>query len=224
MLRMSVRDEKQLSASSFQLLVKMQKQNQSKKMLEPKTLKLTASGGFTLMEMIVSIALFSFVMLAATTVLLSVIDANHKAQGLKNTINNLSLSLESIARNLRTGSAYIGLAPGAPCPSNGFKAISYTNQDGLNTIYQITNSAIEISRNGGSFTKMTSPEVLIDRLCFYISGTSLTDTLQDQQPTVLITVGGTVSPNSTAGVKLKTRSRFDIETFITQRLPDVPRS
>ena len=56
------------------------------------------TAGFSLAELIVSIALFSFVMLATSSVLLSVVDADHKAQGLKTAIDNVSLSLESMSR------------------------------------------------------------------------------------------------------------------------------
>src|SRR3989338_8650434 len=176
----------------------------------------STQSGFTLIEMIVSIALFSFVMLATTTVLLSVVDANHKAQGLKTSINNLSLTLESIARNLRTGSSYvIGPSQGA-CPLSGRTSISYTDQYGLNVIYQQSGGSIEISKGGTSFAVMTAPEITIERFCFYVNGQ---DPLDPLQPKILITAGGIVNIASAAGARTKTTSRFDLQTLVSQRLP-----
>lgn len=178
------------------------------------------SAGFTLIEMIVSIALFSFVMLATTTVLLSVVDANHKAQGLKTTINNLSLTLESIARNLRTGSFYtIGPDQGT-CPPLGRTSIGYIDQYGSNVIYQQSGGSIEISKGGSAPAVMTAPEITIERFCFYVNGQ---DPLDPLQPKILITLGGVVNIATVAGARTKTTSRFDLQTLVSQRLPDVPR-
>ena len=189
--------------------------------LEPRSLNLEASAGFTLIEMIVSIALFSFVMLAATSVLLKVVDANNKAQGLKTTMNNLSLVLESMARNLRTGSGYTQLNNNDACSSGGEDNIGYIDQRGSNTFYLWNAGGIEISRGGsGNYARMTAPEVTIDRMCFYVSGQVSADFFQ---PKILMTVGGVVSLSSAVGAKTKTTSRFDIQTTISQRFPDVAR-
>lgn len=173
------------------------------------------------MEMIVSIALFSFVMITTTSVLLSVVDADHKAQGLKTTINNVSLTLESVARNLRTGFSYstTGFLQGG-CPAGGTQGVSFTNQYGSNTRYQLTGGTIQVAKAGGNFVSMTAPEITIDRFCFYVLGASPTDALQ---PKILVTVGGVVNIASAPGARTKTTSRFDIQTLVSQRLPDVPR-
>jgi hypothetical protein len=43
----------------------------------------------------------------------------------------------------------------------------------------------------------------------------------DIQPRILITLGGVVSASTAPGAKVKTRSRFDIQTLVSQRFPDV---
>ena len=182
---------------------------------------------FTLVEMLVSIAIFSFVMVATTSVLLSVVDANHKAQGLKTAIDDLSLALESMTRNLRTGSQYvdvIGPFSSGNCQSPGQTGIMFVGHDGVSTQYYLQGNAIEISKQNqvtGNYSPsdMTAPEIKIDRLCFYISGADPNDKVQ---PRILITLGGVVSPTTVAGAQLKTTSRFDIQAFVSQRLPDVP--
>ena len=62
--------------------------------------------GFTLVEMIVSLALFSVVAVIAIGALLKVIDANDKAQSIQSAVTNLNFALESMSRDLRTGTDY----------------------------------------------------------------------------------------------------------------------
>lgn len=63
--------------------------------------------GFTLVELIVSITLFTSVMFIATGALLSIVNVNKKAQAQQSAINNVNFALENMARNIRTGSTYI---------------------------------------------------------------------------------------------------------------------
>lgn len=59
--------------------------------------------GFTLVEMIVSLAIFSVVAVIAIGALLKVIDANKKAQSIQSSVTNLNFAMESMSRDLRTG-------------------------------------------------------------------------------------------------------------------------
>lgn len=62
--------------------------------------------GFTLIEMIVSIAIFTIVALVAVGALLKIIDANKVSQSQQTVINSMDFTLESMSRELRTGSNY----------------------------------------------------------------------------------------------------------------------
>ena len=62
--------------------------------------------GFTLIEIIVSLGIFTVVAVVAMGAFLKVIDANKKSQSLKTAINNVNFALESISRELRVGSNY----------------------------------------------------------------------------------------------------------------------
>ena len=64
------------------------------------------SRGFTLIEMLVSLALFMVVAVIAVTALLKIVDANRKSQTLQDTVNNINFAMDSITRELRVGSAY----------------------------------------------------------------------------------------------------------------------
>lgn len=62
--------------------------------------------GFTLIEIIVSLAIFAVVAVVAAGSFLKVIDANKKAQTIKTAVNNLNFILESMSREIRMGSNY----------------------------------------------------------------------------------------------------------------------
>ncbi|MEI6296366.1 MAG: type II secretion system protein [bacterium] len=62
--------------------------------------------GFTLIEMMVSISIFSIVMVVVIGALLLLSDANKKAQAVRAVVDNLNFAIEDITRNLRTGKDY----------------------------------------------------------------------------------------------------------------------
>lgn len=168
--------------------------------------------GFTLIEMLMSVAVFTVVALIAAGALLAIADANRKAQAFKSVVNNVNFALESVARNLRTGSSYssTGFARGN-CLSGYTSGISFTSQEGVTVTYYLNGTQIVRTVNGGKPIGVTAPEVTVNRFCFLIEGTDAGD---DIQPHALMLVGGVMR----AGTKLE--SRFDIQTFITQRLLD----
>lgn len=62
--------------------------------------------GFTLIELMVSIALFTTVALIATTALTSIQKVNVRVQNVRTVMDNLALSLETISFEVRQGSNY----------------------------------------------------------------------------------------------------------------------
>lgn len=62
--------------------------------------------GFTLIEMIVSLGVFSVVALASVGALLMLIGANQRLQGEQSVMTNLSFALDSMTREIRTGTHY----------------------------------------------------------------------------------------------------------------------
>ncbi len=66
----------------------------------------TQHKGFTLVEMIVSLGIFTVVALIAIGAFLKITDANKKSQSLKTAINNLNFALESMSREMRVGANY----------------------------------------------------------------------------------------------------------------------
>jgi prepilin-type N-terminal cleavage/methylation domain-containing protein len=183
---------------------------------------LSKKEGFTLIEILVSLSIFSLVVVVAAGALLTAMDGNRKTQGLKSVLNNLNFALESITREVRVGSEY-GCDP-ADCE----KTLTFTSSDGKLIMYKFNftdNSTdgpggdhpnptgqIFKSVDGGDAYEVTAPEVKIEDVHFYIEGESSGDS---EQPKVFMTVNGY------AGVKLRNRSHFNLQTTITQRLRDV---
>jgi prepilin-type N-terminal cleavage/methylation domain-containing protein len=66
----------------------------------------TSQQGFTLIEMIVSLAIFSFVITIAVGALLMLMNTNKQLQGEQSVMTNLSFALDSMTREIRTGTFY----------------------------------------------------------------------------------------------------------------------
>lgn len=70
------------------------------------------SRGFTLVEMIVSLAIFSIVAVVALGALMKIIGANKKAQTLQSAMTNINFALESMSREMRVGSKFACILSG----------------------------------------------------------------------------------------------------------------
>jgi len=68
--------------------------------------KVSGNRGFTLIEMIVSLALFTVVAVVSIGALLKIMDANRKSITLKTVTNNINFALESMTREMRVGTQY----------------------------------------------------------------------------------------------------------------------
>ncbi|OGI25004.1 MAG: hypothetical protein A3E38_00020 [Candidatus Moranbacteria bacterium RIFCSPHIGHO2_12_FULL_54_9] len=185
--------------------------------------------GFTLVEMIVAVALFAVVMVVCVGALLSLVNANRKAQALQSVMNNLNIALDGMVRSVRMGSDYngsvgcAGNAGGGPhdCPS-GSSSLSfqpYGNVPGGQPwIYSFVHDGngigrIEKSVEGHAAIPVTAPEVSIDEMYFYVVGTVHPDATQ---PKVVIVINGSAgAPGSSA------RTTFHIQATAVQRVLDL---
>jgi prepilin-type N-terminal cleavage/methylation domain-containing protein len=64
------------------------------------------TNGFTLIEIIVSLAIFSVVAVIAIGALVRVTSANRQAQAIQSGVNNISFVLDDISREMRVGTGY----------------------------------------------------------------------------------------------------------------------
>lgn len=194
--------------------------------------------GFTLIEILVSVAIFAVVMLIALGALLAMSESDRKAQTLKSVINNLNFSIDSMSRTIRTGQNYhCNIAQGSiqsprDCnsASNSFALLSST---GATVVYRLENAnrtlcvqpsgavgCIVRSLDGGaSYVPITAPEVVVSSLQFIVVGAESAAI----QPKVALFVSGSVAAsgntNNCTGTSAGTTC-FTLQTSVTQRLYD----
>ncbi len=189
--------------------------------------------GFTLIELMVSVAIFSIVMVIGLGALLSMSAADRKAETIASVMNNLNFAIESMTRNIRTGVDYhCATVVGGDCAS-GSDLFKFTAANGLETVYKFDNSAlcqqtgavkgciVRSTDGGATFLPITAPEVVITNvntstggLTFYLRGSALGSTGDNSQPNVVITITGYVQVNPTQ------KANFALQTSATQRLYD----
>lgn len=177
--------------------------------------KKNSQAGFTLIEMIVAVALFSIVMLIAGATLMSLVYANRKAQALQSVMNNLNIALDDMVRNIRTGSGYnCDAATGGDCSAGGnsfyFTPFDAQGQEEYLFGGNCLSGRICVEDPAGSTPEpITAPEVGIINMEFYVVGTSPG---AGQQPKVLIAIQGEAGSQSAAS------TTFDIQATAVQRV------
>lgn len=174
--------------------------------------------GFSLIELMVSISIFTIALLVSSGAILSVLSANKKSQTLQVVMDNLNVSLESMTRDIRFGSKYFcgpGWSPGQvlDCATSGRDQMYFLQSDNLTNVQyywdSATNKIMKRKLPDPTGFPITGDDVKITSLSFTVSGTSITD---HKQPRVLITVQGETNVGKTS-----TKSDFFLETLISQR-------
>lgn len=185
--------------------------------------------GFSLIELLVAVSIFTVVAMVSISALISVNDANKKAQTIRAIIDNLNFSVENMARNLRVGSNYYcGYSaterPPGDCP-NSSNAISFFDHNGNWIVYYLsTDGRNQIRKISGTGTDLpltpyidSAPGGLqpleINHLAFFVSGAASTG--DNQQPRVVIVLSGT------ARYSEKIETKFQIQTSVSQRSLDL---
>ena len=170
-------------------------------------------GGYTLIELVVSVGLFALVMTLASGAYLLMIDLNRQTQGVATGINSLSFALENMTRSIRTGTSYnCGVYGNGDCLPNGADTFSFIDSNGAGITYTLDQQGSDIIKKiapSSDTIPLTDPSIHISKLTFYVSGTASIDNLQ---PYVTIIVSGTVS----SGPR-KTPQAFTIQTGATMR-------
>lgn len=175
------------------------------------------NGGFTLIELMVSVGVFAIVITISMSAILAIVSANRKAQNLKSVMNNLNYVLDSVSRDIRFGSGYEITSSCQTSTNSSGSEFSFQSANGDQITYRfIPDSAgsatgyIAKSVNNDTcvsdkFIRLTSPQIKIQKLQFFLrhGGESLRS--------VLVVVRGY------AGEKSTDKSEFDLESLISQR-------
>lgn len=188
--------------------------------------------GFTLVELMVSLTLFVFVVLAAVSSLYSVNDASRKVIAMRTVLDNLNFAVEAISRTVRTGTTLTcngtangnyASATGHNCPygsSSPSDRLSVHNTIGIerDVEFRLTTGSNGWGRvekrlyQAGvwqSWVALTAPEINVQRLAFYVNGADANDL---SQPSVVMFIQGI----ATSGAGQET-APFAVQTFISQR-------
>ncbi|MFM2357890.1 MAG: hypothetical protein RJA61_627 [Candidatus Parcubacteria bacterium] len=162
--------------------------------------------GFTLIELMVAVSIFSIIMVMSMGAVFSIVEANRKSRSLKSAMNNLNLVVETISRNVKFGTNWSVQTNGITfqdrftLPNRALQTVSYR--------HNATNGSIERSISGAQFESITSPEININRFNLTVQGVPSGDGLQ---PFVILQVGGI------AGTRASNQTTFDLQSAISQR-------
>lgn len=164
--------------------------------------KLKANKGFTLLELIVAIGVFSTVISASTGIFISTLTAQRKAIALQNIQDNIRFAAESMAKEIRTGKNFSANPEGTQ--------LNFTNAAGASVVYLLTAGRIEKSSdNGATFLPITADNIEVAALKFYLRGEAEGDGLQPK-----ITIS---AKTRSKNVKIAEQSEMNLETTISVR-------
>lgn len=195
--------------------------------------------GFTLIEMLVATGLFLAVLTIVVGAIVSIQHAAKKARHMRIATDNLNMALESITRDIRTGTmihcdrSALPITDWRICPrmdasgNGGADSLVLEAQGGnplLATdqhVYRLCGGRIERSKTGdpgggiacgtAPFVPLTAPEINIELLNFQVHGAAV----DQHQPFVRIMARGTI------GTSTKERATFTVQTFVTPRAPNI---
>lgn len=205
--------------------------------------------GFTLIEILVSVAIFAVVMVIALGALLSISVSDRKAEAIKSVVNNLNFALDSMSRAIRTGQNYhcdvtvsappVTSALDCPVASNrGANSIAFLSGGtgvitGVETYYRLDTSNVA---GVNSTCGQTSPNIgCIERSFDNASWTAITDpevVITDFSPNgyLFYVVGAptgdglqpkvTITLSGHVQVSATQQSAFNLQTTVTQRVYD----
>jgi prepilin-type N-terminal cleavage/methylation domain-containing protein len=174
--------------------------------------------GYTLIELIVSVAIFSMIMLVVTTAYLALIAATRHARATSALMTNVDTAVDFMARTIRTGTSYSCNSAG-DCPGGGTQ-FDFTDENNKHVTFLLLPSGaigecINISCTSASASPLTDPAVTITSLTFYVRGTLPYSGGDHTQPNVVMSVKGKANVAGRAPVT------FSIQTSATSRVVDI---
>jgi len=205
---------------------------------------LSEAKGYTIIETMIAISLFTIIVISGMGALMSANAIHQKSQGMRSIMDNLSFITEDISRNLRTGSKYHCLEDTEAFPvfanvlsnpkscDGGGWAIAFepprgTSSFGDQWVYYISNDgegngkifkAVEGPYEGENFVQLTPDEVVIDSEAssFTVFGAESPTTTADlRQPFAIIRLVGTIT------YREDIVTPFSIQTAVSQRQVDI---
>ncbi len=167
--------------------------------------------GFTVVEMIVVVGIFSIVMTIAMGAIFTVISSNKSAQSLQLVMDNLNSALDTMSRNTRFGTDFTEISSVNSKPCSGFSFVPYnretTSVDRIVYCFKKDEGSDEGSIyrvSNGQESRMTAPEVKLQDVTFYVQNKS------GFQPKIFMLLKGYADVGGT-------QRDFNIQTLTSQR-------
>lgn len=171
---------------------------------------------FTLVELLISMSIFSMVAIAIGGFFLISAQGQRNIIARQNLADNLRFAMEAMARQLRL--AQVDASGDCTGVSNstyfssGLSDISFVNQGGDCILYNLVNSRINITRTAET-SDVTADEVIITRLEFIVSGELVSDSAQ---PRVTIVIEA-----ETSGARPEDSLHIQLQTTVSARNVDI---
>jgi prepilin-type N-terminal cleavage/methylation domain-containing protein len=177
--------------------------------------------GFTLIEMLVAIALFAILLVVMLGAIITIVDSNRKARSLMTVMNNLNFAVDSMTRSFKTGDIAENLSSNGVSENANEACFKTTEIDygdpgttgaasartrGVKYCWDKNSGELTKSVNNGTASPITSPDIFIEGAKFKIIGKE-----QGNQPLLVIDLKGKVS------ISGRIESSFSIHTSVTQR-------
>ncbi len=162
--------------------------------------------GFTLVELIVAIGIFSTIVAIAAGGFVRALRTQRQTVGLLSANSNASLVIEQMAREIRTG--YDFCVNGQICL--GASELSFRNAAGESITYRLGNEAVERGV-GNVFAPLTASNVSIRYLNFVISGNQPNDGVP---PRITVVLGVSSRELGVAGTVI------NMQTTVSARVLD----
>jgi type II secretory pathway pseudopilin PulG len=191
-------------------------------------------GGYMLVEILVSLMIFTIVAVSSAGALLAIIDADSKAQNMRAVMDNLSVAVENISRSIRIGTDYqcvtvpdnlSGSVDANTC-GPGTIGVSFLPQDSKDSTDRIEYYFDSVGNAGngrirryrpnqiggsGNAVDLTAPEVKLNDVKFYVDSAGATA----GQARVFIDIAGQAGITGS-----KTQSLFNIQTTVSERFQE----
>lgn len=159
--------------------------------------KKSVERGFTLLEMLIAVGIFSIVATGAIGAILVSVDANRKSNNTRNALDSVQFAIDDMTQNIRYGSDYAG----------GGTLLSLKGASGETIVYRKSAAGtLERSTDGGTtYLPLTDSSVTILGVDFLPLNTP-------QYPRVLIRIQG-----RSGDVSKGTRKEFSVQTTVAKR-------
>jgi len=176
--------------------------------LDKKFVGLNRSKGFTIVEMLVAMSLFTVIISITTSIFIRSLRTQRYANALLAANSNASLAMEQMARDIRTGSKFCqdtGSVTDCGNIINGaYEKLSFSSATrGTITYARDASSGALTQTIYGKEAPITASNVTVKKLSFYVQGNILNDS-QAARITIVLQISAPGTPFADSAINLQT--------------------